>query len=54
MGFLTKGMKSFEGNVYRAAFLKDELIDKIKVGSTIINSSFWSTTKKESLAKNYL
>ena len=51
---LTKRLKSFEGNVYRAAFLKDELINKIKVGSTITNSSFWSTTKKESFAKKYL
>ena len=51
---LTKRLKSFDGNVYRAAFLKEELIDKIKVGLTITNSSFWSSTKKESLAKKYL
>ena len=51
---LSKRLKSFEGNVYRAAFLKDELIDKIKVGLTISNSSFWSSTKKESFAKKYL
>ena len=51
---LAKRLKSLEGNVYRAAFLKEELIDKIKVGLTITNSWLWSSTKKESLAKIYL
>ena len=51
---LTKRLKSFEGNVYRASFLKEDLIDKIKVGLIITNSSFWSSTKKESCAKKYL
>lgn len=51
---LTKRLKSFEGNVYRAAFLKEDLIEKIKVGLIITNSSFWSSTKKESYAKNLL
>ena len=50
----TKKIKSFTGNVYRASFLKDELVKNIKVGDTIINSAFWSSSKKESVAKEFL
>ena len=50
----TKKIKSFEGNLYRASFLKDELVKNIKVGDTIINSAFWSSSKKESVAKEFL
>ena len=49
----TKKLKSYNGNVYRASFLKEELLQKIKIGDTIINSAFWSSTKKESVAKNF-
>ena len=31
-----------------------ELIKKIKVGLTMVNSAFWSATKKESVAKQFL
>ena len=50
----TKKIKSFTGNVYRASFLKDGLIKNIKVGETVINSAFWSSSKKESVAKKFL
>ena len=50
----TKKIKSFTGNVYRASFLKDELVKNIKVGETIINSAFWSKSRKESVAKKFL
>ena len=50
----TQKLKSYNGYVYRASFLKEELINKIKVGDTIMNSAFWSSTKKESVAKNFL
>ena len=50
----TKRLKSYTGNVYRATYLKDELIPQIKVGLTMINSAFWSATKKESVAKKFL
>ena len=47
-------MKCFHGNVYRATYLKDELIKKIKIGLKITNSAFWSSTKQESVAKKFL
>jgi len=50
----TKKIKSFTGNVYRASFFKDELVKNIKVGETIINSAFWSKSRKESVAKKFL
>ena len=50
----TKKIKSFTGNVYRASFLKEGLIKNIKIGETIINSAFWSSSKKESVAKKFL
>ena len=50
----TKKLKSYNGNVYRASFLKDELIKKIQIGNIIMNSAFWSSTKKESVAKKFL
>ena len=46
-----KRIKSYTGYVYRASFLKEELIKKIRIGDTIINSAFWSSTKKESVEK---
>ena len=49
-----KEIKSYNGMVYRASFLKDELIKNIKIGETIINSAFWSSTKKESVARKFL
>ena len=49
-----KSLKSFNDTVYRATFLKNELIQKIKIGQTMINSAFWSSTKKESVAKRFL
>ena len=49
-----KNLKSYNGFVYRASFLKEELIQNLKYGDYIINSAFWSLTKKESVAKNFL
>ena len=46
-----KNLKSFNGRIYRVSFLKDELINKIKIGQTMTNFSFWSSTKKENVAK---
>ncbi len=44
-----KNLKSFNGRIYRPSFLKDELINKIKIGQTMTNISFWSSTKKKML-----
>ena len=49
-----KELKSYNGIVYRASFLKEELIKNIKIGDTIINSAFWSASKKESVAKKFM
>ena len=49
-----KELKSYTGKVYRATYLKDVLIKKIKIGLTITNSAFWSSTKKESIALKFL
>ena len=49
-----KRLKSFDGYLYRATYLKDDLIKKIKPGLIIVNSPFWSSTKKESVAKDFL
>ena len=51
---INKSLKSYNNIVYRATFLKDELIQKIKIGQTMINSAFWSSTKKESVSKTFL
>ena len=48
-----KELKSYTGKVYRATYLNDELIKNIKVGLTITNSAFWSSTKKESVALKF-
>ena len=48
-----KNLKSFNGKVYRASFLKEDLIYKIRIGQTITNSAFWSSSKK-SVAKQFL
>ena len=47
-------LKSYKGKVYRATYFKEDLIKKIKIGSTITNSAFWSSTKKESVALKFL
>ena len=49
-----KELKSYTGKVYRASYFKDELIKNIKIGLTITNSAFWSSTKKESVALKFL
>jgi len=49
-----KKLKCYNEKLYRATFLKDELIKKLKVGLIMVNSAFWSATKKESVAKQFL
>ena len=50
----TKRLKCFDGIVYLASYLKNELINKIKIGLKITNSAFWSSTKKLSVVQNFL
>ena len=47
-------LKSFNGYVYRAAYFKKELIEKIKPGEKMFNASLWSSSKKIDVAKKFL
>ena len=49
-----KYLKSYSGDVYRAAYFKKELLDEIKPGKKLLNSSLWSSSKKLSVAKSFL
>ena len=49
-----KYIKSYSGDVYRAAYFKKELLDEIKPGKKLLNSSLWSSSKKLSVAKSFL
>ena len=53
---LIKGeaLKSYSGDTYRATYFKKELIDAIKPGKKMLNASFWSSSKKLSVAKKFL
>ena len=44
-------LKSYSGEVYRASYFKQELINEIKPGKKMFNASFWSSSKKLSVAK---
>ena len=47
-------LKSYSGEVYRAAYFKQELINEIQPGKKMFNASFWSSSKKLSVAKKFL
>ena len=47
-------LKSYSGDIYRATYFKQELIDAIKPGKKMINASFWSSSKKLSVAEKFL
>ena len=49
-----KFLKSYEGDIYRATWFKKELINEIKPGKKMFNSSLWSSSKKLSVAKQFL
>ena len=49
-----KSLSSFKGKVYRATKLDENLILKIVPGSSMINSTFWSTSKDLNVAKNFM
>ena len=50
----TKRLKCYNGKLYRASFFKENLINSIKIGITMINPAFWSCAKAESVAKRFL
>ena len=47
-------LKSYNGDIFRAAYFKKELIDEIKPGKKMMNASLWSSTKKIDVAKKFL
>ena len=47
-------LASFEGKVFRATKLDENLILKLNPGSTMINTTFWSTTKNFDIAKRFM
>jgi len=49
-----KCLKSYSGDVYRAAYFKKELIDEIKPGKKLLNASLWSSSKKLNVTKKFL
>ena len=49
-----KELASFNGKVYRATKLDENLILKLKTGSKMINTTFWSTSKNLSIAENFM
>ena len=49
-----KHLKSYNGDIYRAAYFKKELIEEIKKGKKLLNASLWSSSKKLNVAKKFL
>ena len=49
-----KELASYNGKVYRATKLDENFILKLKSGTTMINTTFWSTTKDFKVAKRFM
>ena len=49
-----KEICSFSGKVYRGTFLNTKLIEELKPGKRIINTTFMSTSKAYNVAKQFL
>ena len=49
-----KELASYKGTVYRATKLDENLILKLKPGSTMINITFWSTSKNYEVAERFM
>ena len=49
-----KHLKSYCGDIYRAAYFKKELIEEIQKGKKLLNASLWSSSKKLNVAKKFL
>ena len=47
-------LKSYCGDVYRAAYFKEDLVKEIKPGKKMLNASFWSSSKKLEVARKFL
>ena len=49
-----KLLKSFNGKVYRATKLDENLILKLVPGAKMINTTFWSTSKDFKVAEKFM
>ncbi len=47
-------LKNFQGEVYRAAYLDDNLRKEMKIGEKMINVGFWSSSKNIKVAVQFL
>ena len=47
-------LANYKGKVYRATKLDENLILKLKEGSTMVNTTFWSTSKDYNVANDFL
>ena len=47
-------LKSFEGKVYRATKLDENLILKLVPGTKMVNTTFWSTSKEFKVAEKFI
>ena len=50
----SKNIISFNGIVYRGTFLNEKLIMSLAIGTKMVNTQFWSTSKDVQIAKNFL
>jgi len=49
-----KELASYNGKIYRATKLDENLILKLEQGTTMINTTFWSTSKDSNVADNFM
>ena len=49
-----KILKNFEGKVYRATILDENLILKLVPGAKMVNTTFWSTSKEFKVAEKFM
>ena len=50
----SEGLASYEGYVYRATKLDENLIMKLIPGTNMVNTTFWSTSKDFNVADNFM
>ena len=50
----TKFLENYKGKVYRATKLDEKLILKLIPGKIMINTTFWSTSKKFQVAEGFM
>jgi len=49
-----KELASYKGKVYRATKLDEKFIFKLEPGSTVVNTTFWTTSKDFGVAEDFL